>query len=152
MEMAMSNLQEKSKGSDDMRPACWCGRWRQGHVEVIGNSCGKRCSGYKTCESPGLKCEPFCQKVCHPRPCKPVVCVKTCILGRFPHFKIGRKTVVVEYRAPRPPPQAHMSRSEAIATERARYAGELAADIEAHGEPESEPSDGIPQFQKVKLA
>jgi hypothetical protein len=135
-----------------MRPACWCGRWRQDHVKVIGNSCGKRCPGYKTCESPGPKCERFCRKVCHPGPCEPVVCVKTCILEGFPHFKTGKKAVMHEYRAPRPPPQAHMARSETVAAERSRYSAELTAEREARGEPEPEPPDGVPQLQKGEIS
>jgi hypothetical protein len=89
-----------------MTPACWCGRWRHHNVRVIGNSCGKKCPGYRVCESPGPKCERFCQKLCHPGPCEPVVCVKTCMLVRFPHFRTGKSTVIHEYRGVQSPPRA----------------------------------------------
>jgi len=95
-------------GEDAMSPACWCGRWRHHHVDVIGNSCGRRCTGYKTCDSPGAKCERFCQKLCHPGPCEQVVCVPTCALVRFPHFKTGKKKVENVYQTPQPPPRARV--------------------------------------------
>ncbi|KAN0095975.1 hypothetical protein V8E51_014780 [Hyaloscypha variabilis] len=98
-------------GGDAMTPACWCGRWRHHHVEVIGNSCGRKCTGYNTCESPGAKCERFCQKLCHPGPCEPVVCVPSCTLVRFPHFKTGKKPVRKNvHQTPQPPPRARALR------------------------------------------
>ncbi|KAE9371031.1 hypothetical protein N431DRAFT_341086 [Stipitochalara longipes BDJ] len=103
-------------GDEVMTPACWCGRWHHHHVEVIGNSCGRKCPGYNTCESPGAKCERFCQKLCHPGPCDPVVCVASCMLVRFPHFKTGKKAVKNVYQTPQQPraraPPYRISRRE----------------------------------------
>lgn len=89
-----------------MTPACWCGRWRHHSVQVIGNSCGQRCPGYSVCESPGPKCERFCQKLCHPGPCEPVVCVTSCVTVRFPRFKTGKSTVTKAFHSLVAPPRA----------------------------------------------
>jgi hypothetical protein len=93
-------------GGSTMNPTCWCGRWRHHSVKVIGNSCAQRCPGYKTCESPGAKCERFCQKLCHPGPCEPVECKDSCLLKRYTNIKQVPPTVRHAYRSPRTLPSA----------------------------------------------
>jgi len=103
-------------GGDKMQPTCWCGSYPYHNDEkVIGGSCGEICVANNKCESTGITCVRFCQKLCHPGPCEPVQCERSGVLNhysmiraaesRWPKSKIPNSFhTPLGPHAPRPPP------------------------------------------------